>query len=371
MAVITENGVVLRTLEDTVIDNTTLWSNKTGDFDISPSSAGGEIIAIKSELDIRFDQDIADAFTNQTILAEGSNLDLVAERKGVYRRKNKPTIAVVSITGADGTVIVSGTKFTCSLNDEIFVTQYQTTISGGVASVSVESENFDSIVCPSESLSLVVAITGVTTATNTANGVIGFLIESDPSLRVRIGQVGTELTHIKDGLYFALLSLPGVAKARVVDNNTDVAMFTVVPARTFSAIVYGGNEEAIVNTIYDFTICGNPTYGETQKTVLSQRGQPYIIKYTRAKESLVDVKIAYTASATFDTFSGEGQMIQNVIDFIDALGIGETLFIQRLEVICFIEGITSVVILLNDAGSDLVVDYDTIAITNNAAVTIP
>lgn len=371
MAVITENGIVLRTLEEIVSDNTTLWSDKTGDFDIAPSSAGGEIIAIKSELDARFDQDIADAFIDNTIQADGANLDLVAERKGVYRRENQPTIAIVSITGVNGTVIVAGTQFTCSLNDEIFETQYQTTIASGVASVTVQSVNFDSIVCPAETLSLTAPIVGVTTATNTANGTIGFLTESDESLRERIGQVGTELTHIKDGLYFALLSLPGVAKARVVDNNTDSVLYGVIPARSFATVVYGGSEEEIVQTVYDFTICGNPTYGNITSTVLSQRGQPYIISYSRAIEQSVTVTIAYTADGTFDTFSGEGQMIQNCIDFIDALEIGETLFIQRLEAVCFLIGVTAVTIELDAASLDIVPDFDTILVTNSTLVTIP
>lgn len=370
MAVITEDGVVLRTLEEIVSDNTTLWSQKTGDFDIAPSSAGGEIIAIKSELDARFDQDIASAFIDNTIQASGAGLDLVAERKGVYRRENKPTIAIVSFTGVNGTIVLAGTQFTCSLNNEIFETQYQVTIASGVASVTVQSVNFDGIVCPAESLSLVTPIVGITTVTNSANGTIGFLVESDESLRERIGQVGTELTHIKDGLYFALLSLPSVAKARVIDNNTDAILYGIIPARTFAVIVLGGAEEQVVQTIYDFTICGNPTYGDTTKTVLSQRGQPYLISYSRAKEQSVVVEIAYTADGTFDTFSGEGQMIQNCIDFIDALKIGETLFIQRLEAVCFLTGVTAVTITLDAGSADIIPDFDTILITNNSLVTV-
>ena len=370
MAVITENGIVLRTLDEIVSDNTTLWSEKTGDFDVAASSAGGEIIAIKSELDARFDQDIAAAFIDNTIQAAGASLDLVGERKGVYRRENKPTITVVSITGDNGTIIPKGTIFKCSLNDELFETQYQVIVASDVASVTVQSLTFDSVICPSETLSLNSPITGVTTATNLASGIVGFLIESDESYRIRIGQVGTEQTHIKDGLYFALLSLQSVAKARVVDNNTDSTMFSVVPARTFATVVLGGAEEDIVNTIYYFTICGNPTYGDTTNTVLSERGQPYLISYTRAKEQSVSVSISYTNDSTFDSFSGEGQMIQNVIDFIEALKIGETLFIQRLEAVCFLTGVTSVTITLDAASDDIIPTYDTILITNSTLVEV-
>jgi len=93
MAVITDNGIVLRTLTEIVDDNTVLWSQKTGDVDVAPSSAAGEQIAIKSEVEARVDQDIANAFINNTITASGSYLDLVGERKGVYRRENISSVA--------------------------------------------------------------------------------------------------------------------------------------------------------------------------------------------------------------------------------------------------------------------------------------
>jgi uncharacterized phage protein gp47/JayE len=370
MAVITENGIELRTLEQIVSDNSVLWSEKTGDFDVAPSSAGGELIAIKSEVEARVDQDIANAFINTTIQASGANLDLVAERKGVYRRTNIPTVAIISITGDNGTTITQGTQFTSSANDEIFTTQYQAVIADGVALVSVQSVNFDSIICPALSLSLVTPIAGVTTATNTASGIIGYVVESDASLRQRIGLVGTELTHIKDGLFFALTSLAGVAKARVVDNNTDAVMYGLVPARYFAPVVYGGNEEEVARTIYQFTQNGNPSYGDIQSVTPSLRGQNYIIEFTRASEVSVAITISYTADSTFDIFSGEGQIIQNVIDYVDNLGIGETLFIQRLEALCFINGVTSVDILLDADVLDIVPDFYQIIITNNLLVSI-
>ena len=370
MAVITENGIELRTLEDVVSDNSTLWSEITGDFDVAPSSAGGEIIAIKSEWEARVDQDIANAFINTTIQASGSNLDLVGERKGVYRRSNKPTITLVSITGVNGTIIVKGTQFKSTFNDEIFITQYQTTITDGVATVTVQSLNFDNILCPSLSLELVSPIVGVTTATNKASGTIGFLIESDASYRGRIALVGTELTHIKDGLFFALTSLSGVAKARVVDNNTDSVMFGVIPARYFAPVVYGGNEDEIAQTVYDFMQNGNPSFGDVQKIVPSLRGENYIINFTRAKEQETTIVIDYVAGGTFDTFGGEGLMMQNAIDFINSLKIGETLFIQRLEAVCFLEGVTSVSILIDGFALSVVPDFDTILITNNSLVSI-
>lgn len=230
MAIISEDGVALPTLLETVSDNTALWSLKTGDIDVASSSAAGELIAIKSELDTRFNQDMANIFVANTVMASGNNLELFGERKGVYRKSNIPTVTVVSIAGVDGTIILSGTSFTCNANDEIFLTQYQVEIAGGVAQVAVSSVNYG-VTCPASTLALTSALDGVTTATNVVSGVIGYLVESDESYRERIQTVGTDKTHIKDGLYFALLELTGVSFASVVDNNTDSVMHGEVLAR--------------------------------------------------------------------------------------------------------------------------------------------
>ncbi len=363
MAVITDDGIVLRTLNQIVDDNSVLWSQVTGDVDVAPSSAAGELIAIKSEVEARVDQDIANAFINNTITASDSYLDLVGERKGVYRRENISSVATVSITGTNGTIIPINTSFTCSTNDEIFLSQYQVEIADGTAQVTVQSVNFD-VNCPATTLGLTSTISGVTAATNISSGSQGFTIESDEDYRIRIGSIGTETTHIKDGLYFALLSLSGVSKARVIDNNTDSIQYGEIPARYFSAIVLGGNETEVVNTVYDFTQNGNPSYGNSQKTVLSDRGEPYIIFYSRAIEQAVTIDVTITTDINFDTFSGEGIISQNVVDLVSNLKIGETLFLQKIESVCLIQGVTAVVVTIDAGSADIIPTYDTIIVTN-------
>lgn len=369
MAVITEEGVKLRSLADTVLDNSTLWTQKTGDVDIAPSSATGELIAIKSETDTRFEQDLAAAFVNNTVMADGINLDQYAERKGVYRRLNVPTVAVVSITGVNGTIILEGTSFTCSANDEIFTTQYQVMIAGGVAQVAVSSENYG-VTCPAQTLELTSEIVGITTATNTVSGVIGYETESDESLRERLQLVGTEQTHIKDGLYFALLLLNGVSFAKVIDNNTDAVMHGEIPARYFSAIIIGGNDIEVANTVYDFMQNGNPSFGEQSLIVSSKRGQKYPVYFTRAIEQSVTIVITLTTDADFDDLSGEGFIINKVVEYTNSLKIGETLYKQKVEAICFIDGVTAVSVTLDGDTLDIVPNYKTKLATNNTLVSI-
>lgn len=369
MAIITDDGVTLPTLTETVSDNTSLWTKKTGDIDVAPSSAAGELIAIKSELDTRFNQDMANIFVSNTVMASGNNLDLFGERKGVYRKTNVPTVAVVSITGVNGTIILSGASFTCSANDEEFLTQYQVEISDGVAQVAVSSVNYG-VVCPSNTLSLTSDISGVATATNVSSGVIGYETETDADFRERIQLVGTEQTHIKDGLYFALLDLTGVSFAYVVDNNTDSIIHGEVPARYFSPIVIGGNSIEIAQVVFNFMQNGNPSYGDTYRDVLSERGVTYRANFTRATEQSVTAVITLTTNSEFDAFSGEGTIVDNVVTYINSLGIADTLYIQRAEALCFIKGVTSVSMTLDGGVVDIVPTYKTKLVTNNTLVTI-
>ena len=369
MAVLTENGIELRKLNEIVDDETVLWSQKTGDVDVAPSSAAGELIAIKSEDVARFEQDIASVFVSNTIMADGNNLDLFGERKGVYRGLNKPTIAVVSITGINDTFIPEGTSFTSTDNDEVFLTQYDITILAGVASVAVESVNYG-VTCTANSLSLTTPIIGVTTATNSSSGVVGYENESDSAYRVRIGQFGTATTQIKDGLYLALLGISGVARARVVDNNTDSILYGEVPPRHFAPVVQGGNSVEIADVVYNFMQCGNPSFGSEINTVKSIRGELYSVYFTRATEQLVVVEIDYTADITFDTLTGEATLVSKAIEFLNLMKIGETLYVKKIEAYCFISGVTSITIDINGFNVDLVPNWDTILITNSDNVSI-
>jgi len=97
---------------------------------------------------------------------------------------------------------------------------------------------------------------------------------------------------------------------------------------------------------------------------LSDRGEPYIIFYSRAIEITAEIEVVLTKDSNFDTFSGEGIVAQNVVDLIDNLKIGETLFLQKVESACLVQGVTSVVITINGGSANLIPSYDTIIVTN-------
>ena len=166
MAVITENGIDIDTLEEAVNNNTDLFSEFTGEVDVSPSSAAGELVAITSEMDTRNQQTIADAFTQNTVRnATGINLDRLGVIKNQERKADQKSVAYVKFEGVNGTIVPIGTILICSINDEQFLTDFAVTIASGEAYASATSIN-NEIVCPAETLSLQTAIPNITSAIN-------------------------------------------------------------------------------------------------------------------------------------------------------------------------------------------------------------
>ena len=195
MAVITENGVIVDTIQEAIVDNTATYSAITGDVDVAPSSAAGEAIAITSEMDVRNQQNIADAFTQNTVVsATGENLDNIAQIKNQERRVNQKSVVYIKAEGTDTTIIPKGTVFICSVNQEEFLSDFEAEIVSGEAFVSASSVN-NGVSCQANSIQLQAPITGITSVDNQSAAEIGFDIESDSLLRSRLQLIGSPYTN--------------------------------------------------------------------------------------------------------------------------------------------------------------------------------
>ena len=371
MALLDENGINLQTIEQITSENTSLWTEKTGDVDVAPSSAAGELIAIESEMDLRNQQDIADSYTQNTISgATDQFLDYIAEIKNQTRKQNQKSVAYVTFEGVDGTVVPINTIFVCSLNDEEFLTDYEVTISSSVAYASVTSVN-NAVECIAESLALSSEISGITSATNLTDATVGYDSERDTSLRARLQEIGSPFTNnLKEGLYLALTETDNVAKVKILDNNTDSAIDGVT-ARHFSCVVLGGNRAEVANVIYRFMGIGNPTFGDIQQKVKNQyTGDIYAVNFYEPSEVLVEVDVTLSTNSDFNTDTGYDIVKNAIIDYFNNLKIGETLLIQKVQALCLIQGVNSATVLLNGSGVSLFPTFRQLYITNLSNVVV-
>lgn len=366
---ITDNGVQIRTLNEIVDDNTTLWAEKTGEVDVSPSSASGEIIAITSEIEARTEQDTADAITQNTISgATGAYLDAIAEIKNTERRTNVPTVVYCAITGTPGITVPVNTTLRCTANDETFYTTMQVDSTSGSVYVSAESQNIG-VSCPAGTIEFNPVISGLAITNNRA-GVIGYAEESDTSLRARLQLLGsTKTVMLKDGLYLALKDLSGVTDVNILDNQT-LSAVSGVPAKSFATVVLGGDQYEVAETIYNFSGCGNPSYGDITQAIKSETGATYLVQFTRPDEIAITVDVTLTVTSDYQASTGDAEVREAIANYINGLSIGDDVLLKKVEATAMIDEVTNVSVELNGSPANVSIDYFEIAYTTVDDVTI-
>jgi hypothetical protein len=366
---IDSNGVQIRTLSEVTADNTTEWSNKTGEVDVSPTSASGEIVAITSEIVARTEQDTADAITQNTISgATGSYLYSLAELKNTSLKENIPTVVYCFITGTPGIIVPAGTPLRCSANDEAFNTVVQVTADASGVYVAAESVNIG-VSCPAGTIEFNPTISGLTITNNRA-GVVGFETESDASLKSRLQRLGTAKTvMLKDGLFLALHELTGVTNVNILDNQT-LAEVEGVPAKNFAPVVLGGDTYEVAETIYTFMGGGNPSYGSISQPIRSETGATYLVQFSRPSEIEIAVDVTLSVTSDYEASTGDAEIREAISEYINGLQIGDPVLLKKVAAAAMIPEVLDVTVELNSVAANVILDYDELAHTTVDLVTI-
>lgn len=372
--VITDKGIKIPTWDEALSENIDTYREKTGDIDVSPSSASGELCAIISEIDLRNQQNVANAFTQNSVTsATGNNLDNLAKLKNQDRLVDQKSVAYLKFTATADVNIPAGTQFKCNTNNEIFTLDFgidivfatNPIVFGSCSSVNIGVE------APSGTIDFVSPIANVSVINNSP-AVVGSLSESDEDLRSRISTIGTPLTlNLKEGLYLALKNnIPNVKKVNILDNNTDTTI-SGVPPRYFSPVILGGNNSQIAKTIYDFTGIGNPSFGDVVETIKSEvTGDLYGVRFYRPLEILVAINVSLTVDSTFNQDSGKEEVKNNIVSYFDNLNISDNAYIQRIEALCLIDGVTNVSLTLNGGNVSIFADFKELLVTNLSNVVV-
>jgi hypothetical protein len=115
------------------------------------------------------------------------------------------------------------------------------------------------------------------------NGMLKRLGEDDTTLRVR-QQAETALTSYRqvESIYSAIIDVVGVQFARIYQNSTLVPFDDRgIPAKSLSAVVYGGDDTAIGQVIFDRAPIGLGYFGDTEVTATDNQGFNYKVLFQR------------------------------------------------------------------------------------------
>ncbi|MGC4125006.1 baseplate J/gp47 family protein [Enterobacter sp.] len=171
---------------------------------------------------------------------------------------------------------------------------------------------------------------GWSSVTNPSSAAVGQPVETDPQLRLRQQQsVALPSRTVLSGIIGAVASLDGVTRLRGYENDTDKTDANGLPPHSISLVVDGGDASAIAKTISVKKTPGAGTYGTTTEMVPDDYGIIHPIHFFRPAEVEIFVNITLKALPGYTEDTGE-RIRTRVVDYINALGIGEMVYITRL-----------------------------------------
>lgn len=145
---VTESGFVIKPLDDIKKEHEAVWKGSYGeDFDISPESPAGQMIAFTSESEYNLWELAEDIYNNQNPMsAYGVGLDLNCAIVGVKRELSQYSYVYGQVfIGDEGTVIPSGSEISVEVDRENKLYKTISAITLGAGVDEIRNLNFDII----------------------------------------------------------------------------------------------------------------------------------------------------------------------------------------------------------------------------------
>lgn len=214
-----------------------------------------------------------------------------------------------------------------------------------VSNIIFESEEYGEIVIPNGLINKIYSnVSGFTAVVNDISPVLGRLEATDIETRQDyIKRSMIRSCNMVDSIRSALYELDNVEVARVYENDTDHTDDTGRPPHCIEAVVLGGDDEEIANTIRLKKTSGIYSFGSTRRKVSDEEGNVHDIGFNRPENVYVWLRVELTAMEGTTLPLSYQAITQNIImgntgDF----GIGEYIILQRLYSAIY-SGISNVV----------------------------
>lgn len=161
---------------------------------------------------------------------------------------------------------------------------------------------------------------GWTNVTNTGVVVVGAEPQTDEELHLEQQRATSNTAYRQiDAIYSGLLNVPGVEFARVYQNTGMTTDSRGIDAKSVAAVVVGGTNEDIANSIARKSANINSFFGSTEVDVTDIQGHVNKIKFSRPEEVEIDVEvnITITDSSQFpaSTEDAKNQIKKNIVSY--------------------------------------------------------
>lgn len=216
---------------------------------------------------------------------------------------------------------------------------------------------------------IVTNATGLDSVVNYVQGETGRDIEADDDFRTAIKTRQKNASGNEVAIQNAIEKLNDVEYVTVYSNRENFVDAEGRPPKCYEAVVIGGDEQEIAETIFDAGPAGVQAYGNTVKTVTDSEGFNWQIGFSRPVSRYVWLKIKYKLNSEEVADNDiENSVKSNIVSWADAnISIGADLIYQKLFLpIYAVNGLKDVSISLavtNDLNEPQDDDYFTSDIT--------
>jgi uncharacterized phage protein gp47/JayE len=178
---------------------------------------------------------------------------------------------------------------------------------------------------------IVSKVNGLDSAVNYASGITGRGMESDTELRMSLGTRQKQATANEIAIGNEILKVSGVLYARVYSNR-DIVAVAGRPPKSYEAVVVGGDEQEIAETIFEKGPAGIQAFGNIVKDVVDSEGFHWNIGFSRPLNKYVWIKILYSRNSEEDLPVNIVSAIrENIITWGQAaLDVGIDLIYQKM-----------------------------------------
>lgn len=278
-----DKGFIADSVDKVREDVQQVWINAFKSPDLpalntAPETPQGQIIDSQTAAIMNKDNEVlflANQFNPAT--ATGIFQDALAQLYFLQRQPATSTIVACTCTGLQGVVIPAGAIIQTTDGLQL------TNITEGVipASGSIElnfklNETGPIQVGAGTTTIIVTQIPGWDTVNNSSAGIVGRNEESQQEFATRIQKsVAVNSQGSTDAIYAALANLSGVVAVVVLENDTDTTVENngvSITAHSICISIYGGDNNAIAEVIYNKKDMGCGTVGNTQVSYTNSRG---------------------------------------------------------------------------------------------------
>jgi uncharacterized phage protein gp47/JayE len=259
--------------------------------------------------------------------------------------------------GAENAITVEIIDEQLVLTSATIIDPFTVAVNSRLSIDSVGSQGFfdalnpGAIFVPTNSLDTInTPVSGWTSVTNLLQGDTGRGVENDTDFRVRrdnslrISGGGT-FDAVRARLRQEVANVTGVF---IIQNKSDIVDGEGRPPHSYEVVISGGDEQEIAEKIWELGPLGIQTVGNIERTIVDSQGDNQIVKFSRATQIFVWIRITLTlySEEPFPT-GGTEAVREDVFNRAVLLNPGEDVLPQRLKSVIFnTQGIQSAVLEL-------------------------